>query len=98
MECRRIARAGRPPVVCAVNQRIASGAAVVGIHEALDPRHHGGLAEAVARGARRVVLDVEHARERDAVARPASAVGEEEIGLRRARAEIRMCKVVAASD
>ena len=50
-------------------------------HEIGDPRHHGGLAQAVAGGAGRVVFDVQHARERDAVAAPAAAVGEEEFGL-----------------
>ena len=93
-----VTRASRPPVVRAVNQRIPPGAAVIGRHETLDPGDHGGLAEAVARGSRRVVLDVEHAGQRDAVVRPASAVSEEVASLRRTGAFVWVCKVIAAAD
>ena len=71
---------------------------MIGVNEARDPSDHGRLAEAIARGARGVVLDVEHAGERDAVTGPAAAVREEEVGLRRAGAEIGVGEVVAAAD
>ena len=71
---------------------------MVGGHEIRDPGHHGRGREAVAGRARGVVLDVEHARQGDAVAGPAAAVGEEEVGLRGAGARVRVGEVVPAAD
>ena len=98
VERSRIPCTSRPPVIRAVDQRIPSSGTVIGIHEARDPRDHGRLAETIACGARRVVLDVEHAGERDAVAGPTAAVCEEEVSLRRAGAGVGVSKVVAAAD
>ena len=67
-------------------------------HETLDPGDHRGGAQPVAGRSRRVVFDVEHAREGDAVRGPAAAVGEEEVRLGRAGAGVRVCEVVAAAD
>lgn len=64
----------------------------------MNPGDHGRLAEAVANRARRVVFDVEHAGEGDAVFGPATAVGEEVVGLGRAGAAIGVGEVVAAAD
>ena len=93
-----ITRAGTPPVIRAVDERVAASLAVVGGDEALDPGDHGGGGEAVAGGAVGVVFDVEHPREGDAVAGPAAAVGEEEGRLRCAGGFVRVGEVVAAPD
>jgi hypothetical protein len=93
-----VPRALGPPVGGAVDQWVAGGLGVVGVHEVADPGDHGGLAQAVAGGPRRVVLDVQHAREGDAVAGPASTMGEEVVGLGCAAAGVRVGKVVTATD
>ena len=93
-----VARARGPPVVGAIDHRVAGRFTVVGVDEVLDPGHHGGGAQTVARRARRVVLDVEHAGQGAAVARPAAAVREEEVRLSGAGARVGMRKVVAAAD
>ena len=66
--------------------------------EVLHPRHHGRLAQPVARRPAGVVLDVQHARQRDAVAAPAAPVLDEVRGLRGAGAGVRVREVVAAAD
>lgn len=63
-----------------------------------DPLDHGALAEAVAGSAVRVVLDIEHSRQRDAIGRPAAAVGQEEVGLGSAARDVGAGKVVATAD
>ena len=54
---------------------------MIGVDETFDPGYHSGGTEAVARGAVRVVFDVEHPGEGDAVRGPAPTVSEEEIRL-----------------
>lgn len=98
MEGCAVARARGPPIVGAVDQRISRRLAVVGVDEILDPGDHGGLGEAVTGRARGVVFDVQHAGEGDAVARPATPVGEEVVGLRRAGAGVGVREVVAPAD
>lgn len=58
MESSTIARASVPPVVGGVDHRIPSRSAVVGVDEILDPGYHGRMAQPVAGGAVRIVLDV----------------------------------------
>lgn len=71
---------------------------MIRVDEIRDPAHHRRGAEAVAGRARRVVLDVEHAGQGDAVGGPAAAVGEEEIRLGGAGGGGGACEVVAAPD
>lgn len=56
------------------------------------------MGEAVAGGAVGVVLDIEHAGEGDAIARPATAVLKKEVGLDGAGRDIRAGKVVTTAD
>ena len=60
--------------------------------------HHRTRAQAIARGAGGVVLNVQHPRQRDAVVGPPAAVGEEEIRLGCAAAGVGVGEVVAAAD
>ena len=87
-----------PPIIRTIDNRIPRRLRMIRVHEILDPGDHGGRAEAVARRAVRVVLDVEHAGQGDAVTGPAAAVGEEVVGLRGAAAGVRVGEVVAAAD
>lgn len=98
MERRAVPRARGPPIVGAVDHGIPRRLAVIGVDEILDPGDHGGFGETVAGRARGVVFDVEHTGEGDAVARPAAAVREEEVCLRRAGAGVRVGEVVAPAD
>lgn len=66
------------------------------VDEAGDPGDHGGLREAVAGGG--AGLEIEHARESNAVRGPAAAVVVEVGGLRRAGGGGRASKVVATAD
>ena len=93
-----VPRAGAPPIRRTVDHRIHPRLAVVRRDEALDPGHHRRGRQAVAGCARRVVLDVQHAGERDAVLGPAAAVREEVRRLRGAGARVGVCEVVAAAD
>ncbi len=98
MERRALARALTPPVIGAVDHGIAGSLGMILGDEALDPRDHCRLAEAVTGGAVRIILDVEHARQRDAVAGPAAAVREEKGRLRAAGAFVRVGEMVSAAD
>ncbi len=98
MERRALARALTPPVIGAVDHGVAGRLGMIFRDEALDPRDHGRLAETVTGGAVGVVLDVEHARQRDAVAGPAAAVREEKRRLRAPGAFVRVREMVSASD
>ena len=62
------------------------------IHERSNPINHVRLAEAVARGPLGPVLDVEHARQRDAITRPVPAVLDEVVGLCGACASSSACR------
>ena len=62
-----VARAGVPPVSGGIDHRIPAGAALVGVDEIGNPRHHLRGAKSVACGAIGVVLDVQHTGEGDAV-------------------------------
>jgi hypothetical protein len=98
MESCTVAGALIPPVGSGVYHGIDTGLSVISVAEVLDPGDHGGVAEAITGGSRRVVLDVEHPGEGNSIARPATAVGEEVVGLSGARAGCRVSKVVAATD
>lgn len=64
----------------------------------MDPSNHARRTQPVAGRARWVVLDIEHARQGDAVIGPAAAVGQEEIRLSCSRTGVRMSKVVTATN
>ena len=98
MERRALARALTPPVIRTINHRVAGRLGMILGDEALDPSDHGRLAETVTGGAVGVVLDVEHARQRDAVAGPAAAVREEKCRLRASGAFVRVREMVSAAD
>ena len=87
-----------PPIIGGVDQGVARCLGMILRDEALNPSNHGRLAQTVAGGAVGVVLYVEHARQCDTVARPATAMGEEECRLCTARAVVRVSEVVTASD
>ena len=92
-----IARAAGPPRRVGVQHRVPARAGVVPVAEGLDPRHHGGRGQAPARRAA-LGLEVQHARECDAVAGPAAAVGDEVVRLRGGGGLARVGEVVAAAD
>ena len=83
-----------PPVGGRIDRCPAAGASPVLVEEGADPRDHRALAQAVARGAVGVVLDVERAGQRLVVGRPRTAVGREEGGLRGAARPVRKREVV----
>lgn len=93
-----VAGARLPPVGGGVEHGVPARLAAVGVDEVLDPRDHLRVGQAVAGVARRVVLEVEHAGQGDAVVGPAAAVGEEVLGLVGARGAVRVGEVVAAAD
>lgn len=92
-----VARAGLPPRGVGVEHGVDARAGLVAVAEGLDPRHHlaGRQAPALARV---VGLQVQHARQGDAVGRPAAAVRQEVVGLRLTRRLARVREVVAAPD
>ena len=51
-------RTRRPPIISAVNNRIPSRARLIRIYKIFDPAHHRRGAQAIASGARRVVLNI----------------------------------------
>lgn len=93
-----VARALVPPRVVGVDHGVAARLGVVAVREGLDPGHHGRGGEAEAGGLAGNGLEVDHARQGDAVVGPAAAVGEEVIGLGGAGGGVRVGKVVAAAD
>ena len=98
MERGALTRTLTPPIISAVNHRIARRLGMIFRDEALYPRHHFGMAQTVAGGAVGVVFDVEHAGEGDTVAGPAAAVSEEEGRLGASCAGVRVGEVVTAAD
>lgn len=98
VECARIASALFPPVCGAVDHGIRLGLGVISIDEILNPGNHCGLAQAVAGGTRRVILDIQHARKSPSITGPSSSVGEEEVSLSGTGAFIRVGKVIAATN
>lgn len=98
VECSTLAGALTPPVVGAVDHGVARRLGVILGDERLDPGNHFGLAKPVAGRTVGVVLDVEHARERDAILGPAAAMGEEKCRLCAASARVRVGEMVTASD
>src|SRR5690606_6712653 len=68
-----------PPLGGGVDHRVASGDPVVGVGEVLDPTGHLLRVQPVALLAVRVVLDVQHPRQRAPVSGPAAPVGGEEL-------------------
>lgn len=71
---------------------------MVRLDEVRDPADHAAGRETVAGGPAGVVLEINHAGERDAIFGPAAAVGEEVIRLRGAGAGSGVGEVVAAAD
>ena len=98
MEFGTVAGALVPPVGSRVDHGVDTSLGVVGVGEVLDPSDHGSVAETVAGGSRRVVLDIEHTGESFSITGPATAVGEEVLGLGGTRTGGWMSKVVATTD
>ena len=67
-------------------------------HEVLDPAHHRTSAQPITRRPAGVVLDIEHAREGDAIAGPVPAVLDEVLRLCGARRVIGVGEVVGPAD
>lgn len=93
-----VPRAGGPPVISTIYQRVAARLAMVRGHKVGDPADHGGCREPVTGGARWIVFDIEHAGEGDAVFRPATAMSKKVIGLGGTGGRGRASKVVATAD
>ena len=93
-----VPRARLPPAGRGVNHRVPARLAVVRVDKLLHPRNHVRGALAIAVVAVRVVLDVQHARKRDAVAAPAAAVGYEVLDLRGRAAAVGSREVVGPAD
>ncbi len=89
-----VAGALLPPVGRRVDDRPASRPRPVLVDEAVEPRHHPALTQAVAGRAVGVVLDVERAGQRLTVGRPCAAVSCEPVGLGSAGRPIREGEVV----
>jgi len=71
---------------------------VVRVAEITNPAHHRRGAEAVTRRPAGVVFNVQQPRQGAAISRPASAMGEEVVGLGGPRTTRRLREVVAAAD
>ena len=91
-------RARRPPIISAIDNRIPPRARLIRIHKIFDPAHHRRGAQSIASGARRIVFDIQHPWQGDAVIRPSAAMGEEVVRLRSTTAFVGMGKVIAAAD
>lgn len=87
-----VARAGLPPGAVGVEERVDARARAVRVAEVPDPVDGRGRREHAA------ALEVQHARQCDAVAGPPATVGDEVVGLRRARADVKVRVVVTAAD
>ena len=79
-----VACASFPPVQGGVDHGISTRLGLVCVSERVDPTDHRRGGQAVARVARGSVFDIQHARQRLAVTRPATTVLEKIVGLRRA--------------
>ena len=92
-----VARARFPPRWAEVKHGPASGLAVISVAEVLDPRHHCARRQtpalAVALG-----FEIQHTGQGDSVSRPATAVGEEVLGLSSASRLAWMSEVVTTAD
>lgn len=86
-----------PPVGRGIDHGITAGPGPVAVGEGPDPGNHGAGAEAVALGLARVTLQINHTGEGDAIAGPATTVGEEVVALSRSRA-VRVSEVVTTTD
>lgn len=93
-----VASASVPPVSSGVKNWILRGGSPVRLSKVRDPSNHLAVREAVAGRAVGVVLDIKHAGEGNAVARPAAAVLEEVVGLHGTRGDVGTGKVVAAAN
>lgn len=93
-----VASALVPPVGSGIDHWVTLGLGVVGVGEIFDPGDHCCLAKAVAGGARRIILDIEHTREGSSITGPPTSVGEEVVGLGGAGAAAWVGKVVATAD
>ena len=98
IESSAISRASGPPIIRAVDHRVASSLGMIGADKALNPGNHCRCAQTIAGSAVGIVLNVQHPWQGDAVARPSSAMGKEVSGLGGAGACVGMRKMVSAAD
>lgn len=93
-----VPRAGRPPIIGAVDQGIPRRLAVVGVDEVLDPSDHCRLGQAITCRARGIIFDIQHSWQGNAVSGPTATVGEEVVRLRGAGAGIRVGEMISTAD